>query len=137
MIKELIRTKKISFPNFIFWSSDIKELDAQESQFLPMPWTSMTLLRVLRALSRTGSMDWIIPNLRSISLIWGCVPSMDFIFGRDHQEFGRYRVFWGFCLWEPSGCYWWHEFWRWWRQSHRELQIRERRRGWTRVVRAH
>ena len=32
------------------------------------------------AFSRTGSTDYMIPSLLSISLIYGCIPSMAFIF---------------------------------------------------------
>merc|ERR1719337_464828 len=49
------------------------------AHFLPMPRTSTTFWRVLMAFSRTGSTDCMIPRRRSISLIWGCMPSMAFI----------------------------------------------------------
>merc|ERR1712226_1132704 len=45
-----------------------------------MPLTSTTFWRVLMAFSRTGSTDCMIPSLLSISLIYGCMPSMAFIF---------------------------------------------------------
>merc|ERR1712072_640292 len=48
--------------------------------FLPIPLTSTTFWRVLMAFSRTGSTDCMIPSLLSISLIYGCMPSMAFIF---------------------------------------------------------
>merc|ERR1712110_280914 len=50
------------------------------AHFLPMPLTSTTFWRVLMAFSRTGSTDCMIPSLLSISLIYGCMPSMAFIF---------------------------------------------------------
>merc|ERR1712000_583232 len=50
------------------------------AHFLPIPLTSTTFWRVLMAFSRTGSTDCIIPSLLSISLIYGCMPSMAFIF---------------------------------------------------------
>ena len=45
-----------------------------------MPLISTTFWRVLMAFSRTGSTDCMIPSLLSISLIYGCIPSMAFIF---------------------------------------------------------
>ena len=48
--------------------------------FFPIPLTSTTFWRVLMAFSRTGSTDCMIPSLLSISLIYGCIPSMAFIF---------------------------------------------------------
>ena len=51
-----------------------------QTHFLPIPLTSTTFWRVLMAFSRTGSTDCMIPSLRSISLICGCMPSMAFIF---------------------------------------------------------
>ena len=51
-----------------------------ESHFFPIPRTSTTFWRVLMAFSRTGSTDCMIPSLLSISLIWGCIPSIAFIF---------------------------------------------------------
>merc|ERR1712025_5259 len=53
---------------------------SRRSHFLPIPLTSTTFWRVLMAFSRTGSTDCMIPSLLSISLIWGCMPSMAFIF---------------------------------------------------------
>merc|ERR1712199_19840 len=50
------------------------------AHFLPIPLTSTTFWRVLMAFSRTGSTDCMIPSLLSISLIYGCMPSMAFIF---------------------------------------------------------
>ena len=50
------------------------------THFLPIPLTSTTFWRVLMAFSRTGSTDCMIPSLLSISLIYGCIPSMAFIF---------------------------------------------------------
>ena len=50
------------------------------SHFLPIPLTSTTFWRVLMAFSRTGSTDCMIPSLLSMSLIYGCMPSMAFIF---------------------------------------------------------
>merc|ERR1712132_31737 len=50
------------------------------AHFLPIPLTSTTFWRVLMAFSRTGSTDCMIPSLLSISLIYGCIPSMAFIF---------------------------------------------------------
>ena len=50
------------------------------SHFFPIPLTSTTFWRVLMAFSRTGSTDCMIPSLLSISLIYGCMPSMAFIF---------------------------------------------------------
>jgi len=50
------------------------------SHFFPIPLTSTTFWRVLMAFSRTGSTDCMIPSLLSISLIYGCIPSMAFIF---------------------------------------------------------
>ena len=47
---------------------------------LPIPLTSTTFWRVLMAFSRTGSTDCMIPSLLSISLIYGCIPSIAFIF---------------------------------------------------------
>merc|ERR1719206_624693 len=54
------------------------QLDA--AHFFPIPLTSTTFWRVLMAFSRTGSTDCMIPSLLSISLIYGCIPSMAFIF---------------------------------------------------------
>merc|ERR1719506_2794604 len=48
--------------------------------FFPIPLTSTTFWRVLMAFSNTGSTDCMIPSLLSISLIYGCMPSMAFIF---------------------------------------------------------
>ena len=50
------------------------------THFFPIPLTSTTFWRVLMAFSRTGSTDCMIPSLLSISLIYGCMPSMAFIF---------------------------------------------------------
>ena len=50
------------------------------AHFLPMPLTSTTFWRVLMAFSRTGSTDCMIPSLLSMSLIYGCIPSIAFIF---------------------------------------------------------
>merc|ERR1712100_130501 len=50
------------------------------AHFLPIPLTSTTFWRVLMAFSRTGSTDCMIPSLLSMSLIYGCIPSMAFIF---------------------------------------------------------
>merc|ERR1719359_2689632 len=50
------------------------------AHFFPIPLTSTTFWRVLMAFSRTGSTDCMIPSLLSISLIYGCIPSMAFIF---------------------------------------------------------
>merc|ERR1711998_680878 len=52
----------------------------EDAHFLPMPLTSTTFWRVLMAFSRTGSTDCMIPSLLSMSLIYGCMPSMAFIF---------------------------------------------------------
>jgi len=57
-----------------------QERSAQVSHFFPIPRTSTTFWRVLMAFSRTGSTDCMIPSLLSISLIYGCIPSMAFIF---------------------------------------------------------
>ena len=56
------------------------EWTTQLAHFLPIPLTSTTFWRVLMAFSRTGSTDCMIPSLLSISLIYGCMPSMAFIF---------------------------------------------------------
>merc|ERR1711939_56759 len=56
------------------------EQGAEGAHFLPIPLTSTTFWRVLMAFSRTGSTDCMIPSLLSISLIYGCMPSMAFIF---------------------------------------------------------
>merc|ERR1719506_1275905 len=50
------------------------------AHFFPIPLTSTTFWRVLMAFSNTGSTDCMIPSLLSISLIYGCIPSMAFIF---------------------------------------------------------
>merc|ERR1711970_167396 len=50
------------------------------AHFFPIPLTSTTFWRVLMAFSSTGSTDCMIPSLLSISLIYGCIPSMAFIF---------------------------------------------------------
>ena len=56
------------------------EARAHVAHFFPIPLTSTTFWRVLMAFSRTGSTDCMIPSLLSISLIYGCMPSMAFIF---------------------------------------------------------
>ena len=48
--------------------------------FFPIPLTSTTFYSVLMAFSSTGSTDCIIPSLLSMSLIYGCIPSIAFIF---------------------------------------------------------
>ena len=55
-------------------------MNSYHAHFLPIPLTSTTFWRVLMAFSRTGSTDCMIPSLLSISLIYGCIPSMAFIF---------------------------------------------------------
>merc|ERR1711990_878906 len=62
------------------YKGEIWNFGVQGAHFLPMPLTSTTFWRVLMAFSRTGSTDYMIPSLLSISLIYGCMPSMAFIF---------------------------------------------------------
>src|SRR6056300_1667077 len=57
-----------------------RDREACSAHFFPIPLISTTFWRVLMAFSRTGSTDCMIPSLLSISLIWGCIPSMAFIF---------------------------------------------------------
>merc|ERR1719272_1215492 len=62
------------------WLSLYHLISAGAAHFFPIPLTSTTFWRVLMAFSRTGSTDCMIPSLLSISLIYGCMPSMAFIF---------------------------------------------------------
>merc|ERR1719352_2152836 len=68
--------EKLSFQNQRGGCDHITEVP----HFFPIPLTSTTFWRVLMAFSRTGSTDCMIPSLLSMSLIYGCMPSMAFIF---------------------------------------------------------
>merc|ERR1712216_475352 len=69
------------YKNLLFKRTFLFHLSNKEaSHFFPIPLTSTTFWRVLMVFSRTGSTDCMIPSLLSISLIYGCMPSMAFIF---------------------------------------------------------